>query len=339
MKILSLMRQTSEGKIDGCAYYRQWMPNKSISDINQILQINTLKPLTDEKIKDFDVFQIIRHGFEDMQRAKKLGLKIIFDIDDYWILDSWHELNKQYKETNYTSQVLSCLEIADVVTTTNEFLAEKCLKYNKNTIIIPNRILTNDKQWHSTKTQSNLVRIGFVGGRHHVKDCELIEKSMAKLYCDKELEGKFIVAYFGWSNQTPENNIAKALSGGGVAKQTQFITVAPADIHTYATFYDNVDIALAPLVDTTFNRCKSNLKIIEAGAKQCAVVASDIPNFAGVPGVIYVKQNKSHKGFYKSLKDLILNESERKERSKLINLHFEENYNLEKNNTYRNLFS
>ncbi|MEO0392658.1 MAG: glycosyltransferase, partial [Pseudomonadota bacterium] len=46
----------------------------------------------------------------------------------------------------------------------------------------------------------------------------------------------------------------------------------------YATYLDQLsqaDIALLPLADTLFNRCKSDLKFIEAGGCGCAVLASD----------------------------------------------------------------
>lgn len=52
-----------------------------------------------------------------------------------------------------------------------------------------------------------------------------------------------------------------------------------ADIFAYGAGYNKIDVALAPLADTLFNRCKSQLKAIEAGFMKKAMIASNIPPF------------------------------------------------------------
>ena len=59
------------------------------------------------------------------------------------------------------------------------------------------------------------------------------------------------------------------------------------DIDRYTQTLASCDIALLPLNDTPFNRCKSDLKLIECAAAQVAVICSD---------VVYAK-NKQHKKF------------------------------------------
>ena len=44
----------------------------------------------------------------------------------------------------------------------------------------------------------------------------------------------------------------------------------------YGLLYDQFDIAIAPLEDNRFNRCKSNLKIIEAGMKGLPIFVQNI---------------------------------------------------------------
>jgi hypothetical protein len=45
----------------------------------------------------------------------------------------------------------------------------------------------------------------------------------------------------------------------------------PVDL--YMNFYQEADILLAPLLDNKFNRLKSNLKALEAGAKRIPLMA------------------------------------------------------------------
>lgn len=47
-----------------------------------------------------------------------------------------------------------------------------------------------------------------------------------------------------------------------------------------------LDVAVAPLVDNDFNRCKSALKLLEYGALGLAVIASDLPPYRGSPACL-----------------------------------------------------
>jgi len=53
-------------------------------------------------------------------------------------------------------------------------------------------------------------------------------------------------------------------------------------INDYADIYNNFDVALAPLEDNPFNRCKSELKLIEAGVMGKAIIASNVGPYADV---------------------------------------------------------
>jgi hypothetical protein len=48
----------------------------------------------------------------------------------------------------------------------------------------------------------------------------------------------------------------------------------------YGAMYQAFDVALAPLVPSEFNRCKSNLKMVEAGFAGCALIISDVAPYA-----------------------------------------------------------
>jgi hypothetical protein len=45
-------------------------------------------------------------------------------------------------------------------------------------------------------------------------------------------------------------------------------------VYNYAQKYANIDVSLAPLAVNSFNECKSNLKIIEAGMKKKAIICT-----------------------------------------------------------------
>jgi glycosyltransferase involved in cell wall biosynthesis len=89
-------------------------------------------------------------------------------------------------------------------------------------------------------------------------------------------------------------------------------------ITTYASNYNLFDISMAPLKEHDFNRCKSQLKVIEAGFHKKALIAQnygpyqiDCVNLFNYGGGINEKGNailvdtsKNHKDWYKAIKKL-----------------------------------
>jgi len=67
-----------------------------------------------------------------------------------------------------------------------------------------------------------------------------------------------------------------------------------SEVHPMVPFNDypahlaalNLDLALAPLSDTPFNRCKSHLKLLEYGALGLPVIASDLEPYRSSPAIL-----------------------------------------------------
>ncbi len=92
-------------------------------------------------------------------------------------------------------------------------------------------------------------------------------------------------------------------------------------ISSYASNYNLFDISLAPLVENTFNKVKSQLKVIEAGFHKKAIIAQnfgpykiDLKNtlmygggFDLTANSILVDSTKNHKDWYGAIKKLVTN--------------------------------
>jgi glycosyltransferase involved in cell wall biosynthesis len=92
-------------------------------------------------------------------------------------------------------------------------------------------------------------------------------------------------------------------------------------ISTYATNYNLFDISLAPLEENTFNKVKSQLKVIEAGFHHKAIIAQDFGpykidlentlvfggGFDENANGILVDSKKNHKDWYAAIKKLVNN--------------------------------
>tara|TARA_R100000900_G_scaffold69051_1_gene54933 strand:- start:2288 stop:3484 length:1197 start_codon:yes stop_codon:yes gene_type:complete len=82
-------------------------------------------------------------------------------------------------------------------------------------------------------------------------------------------------------------------------------------ITTYATNYNLMDVSLAPLKETTFNKVKSQLKVVEAGFHKKALIAQDFGPYTidlvHGKNSLLVPTTKNHKWWYKHIKTLINN--------------------------------
>ena len=92
-------------------------------------------------------------------------------------------------------------------------------------------------------------------------------------------------------------------------------------IETYAKGYNEFDVALAPLVETSFNKYKSQLKIIEAGFHKKAIIAQNYGpytidlisaiekggGFNNNGNSLLVESSKNHKQWSQHVKRLVDN--------------------------------
>ena len=92
-------------------------------------------------------------------------------------------------------------------------------------------------------------------------------------------------------------------------------------ITTFASNYNLFDVSMAPLMDHMFNKCKSQLKVIEAGFHKKALIAQDFGPYqidcvnvierGGTinekGNAILVEKHKNHKDWQKGMKKLLEN--------------------------------
>lgn len=118
----------------------------------------------------------------------------------------------------------------------------------------------------------------------------------------------------------------------------------PVDDYQYMEHYNNLDILLVPLQSTDFNEKKSELKFVEAGMMNVAVIASNFgpytigsENFFQKGGIInkngncvLIDNKKAHKDWAKMIEKLVKNPEYIDLLKNNMAKHVEENYNLEK---------
>ena len=206
---------------------------------------------------------------ELIRDLKKSGAYVICDLDDTWVLDASHYLARHWEKNNLRARTIGALYNADEVWVTHKHLGDLVKNVNVNVHIMPNAIDLEESQWGATFNGNG--RIGWVGGITHVKDILLTKDAWVDttpLIC-------------GYQENEPEWE--------RLSDQIRATYVKGMDVFNYAQLYDQFDIAIAPLTDTKFNTYKSNLKILEAGAKGKPIYVQNLhPYIDKAKGIYHV---------------------------------------------------
>lgn len=271
-----------------------------------------------------------------MREFKKRGKRIVYDLDDdFWEVakDNPSKLVSNALKDQYEGQI----EVADVVITPSEVLAKKIKKHFKKPVFIcPNGVdimqITREGQGNpcSYTERPHLdkpLTIGYMGAASHWKDLQLITEALSELAKKYEfiftlygLEGTPLEAAMYFYEKTLMNNFqpekneyyrsALKFYHGLNGLKMQHIPFMPPELHPTVCSKIDLDIGLAPLEDTAFNKAKSCVKYYEYASVGTVCLASDVlPYSSEVP---YLAKNTT-KDWIKKLEKLIVDEKFRKE--------------------------
>ena len=234
---------------------------------------------------------------------KKDGKKIVMDNDDTFKI-SFHPLAnfmpdaKESMLRERDKAIDKFLKIADLVTTTTKTLADEYKKINKNTIILPNCVDPID--WDEPlRNESKKVRIGLVGSAALEYDYKQIKDVLKKLSDRKDVQ-LFMFGLGDKEHRKANPKVVKLFKDDYAFwdsldiehEQWCLISDYPKKLNEA-----RLDMMLIPRKDNYFNRCKSNIKFMEAAMCEVPVIAqsfSDGPYEEithGINGVL-IKDNK-----------------------------------------------
>ena len=104
-----------------------------------------------------------------------MGIQVIVDIDDYWLPTKEHPIHQLIVNDNIDKKIIANLKEASYVTTTTSIFASEIKRINKNVIVLPNAINPNELQFNQPNTESEKIRVGWLGGSSHLHDLKLLE--------------------------------------------------------------------------------------------------------------------------------------------------------------------
>lgn len=258
-------------------------------------------------------------------------------------------------------KIINTLKKVDYITTTTELFANELKKLNPNVEILPNAINENENQFKLNKIQNNRIRFGLVTGSSHLEDVKLLENMISQLsnsdivdkiqicLCGFNTEGTF-TSYDKNGNKTQrkispyesvyykmEQILTKNYTLVSEHHKNFLLNFYPniedpfknepyyrqwtLPIDSYFQHYRNIDVLLAPLVESTFNLCKSQLKLIEAGFANIPIICQNFGPYTidTIPFIekggninekgnsLLVDSSKNHKQWFKYINFLTKN--------------------------------
>lgn len=188
--------------------------------------------------------------------SKDLSLPIVYDLDDnLFELPPDHPDRRSNAFAGALMPMLEAAVSADYLTVSNNFLKERLSPLNKNIFVLPNYLDERIWQFKAPKEHKpdQKMTIGYMGSASHIPDMEMIGDVLVKIKAEFAEN-----LHFHFYGAKPPEKLADH-------PDTTWTPVKTFEYEEFAQDFQQLDadLFIAPLVDNTFNRCKSPIKFFE----------------------------------------------------------------------------
>ena len=330
----------------GCNYVRIQMPawaNGFLTNKKSLRQNADKENIVSQEISGADIVVFHRPEKTEFMTLAKMckedGKKIVFDNDDTFYIEDNHPLAELSSDgqklilRERQEAINEFLKIADLVTCSTKTLADEYRKLNPNVVILPNCVDPAD--WDEPlRNETDKVRIGIVGSAAIGYDYDHIKDIIIDLSKRDDVE----IVMFGLGNR--EHREKNPLVTKTFTDEYDFWDSINFDhfpwcpIEDYMTTLNEarLDMMIIPRRDNYFNRCKSNLKFLEAAMCEIPVIAQsfkDGPYEEITPTMgVLIKDNKDWR---EKIEILIHNKDLRRKLGKNAKEYVLNNYDINKN--------
>lgn len=332
MKIVVLLKPNNA--VD---YHRLTLPFENMLwDMNdQVIFLPNDKPFPIRLLDSTDIVIFSRtcpfNVDKILEARKRIGFKIVVDIDDYWYLNENHHLIDVWLADKTSEKTIKSIHLADHVFCTNVQLRDRIAIINKDVSIFKNALPYGEGQFKKGPAyQGGFISFLYVGSITHLQDIRTIEPALKACRNDTFIRTNSMLKLAGYSNTKTWNRILNVVKEYG---DWGFLSVKP--ISSYMDAYDHGNVCIAPLANNEFNTFKSTLKIVEAGCKSRPIICSDMAPYSedrDCPGVILCKTSRD---WYEAIEDFVRNPHKINELGHMLHKYVNKKYSLSIENIKR----
>lgn len=313
----------------GCAYYRSILPFETIKKKEKLSILALRKGCTAaeiEKSLNANVIQIgrtapqnvLREHFQLMQR---MGIKLVLEYDDnIWAVNPYSPHYIDFGTEEFTDELtgikiwehgkngfdiesnksrLKAVEdtcsMVDAVTVTQPYLQQVFSQFSNNVIVLPNCVDPSNWTKLDIRRKTDEIRLFWAGGCSHYVDWLYIIEPLKEIM-ERYKNVKLVImgqAFKGALEDLPQDRV-------------EFHSWVHFDAYPFRVSMLDPDIALIPLEDNIFNRCKSNIKWVEMSALGIPSVVSAVsPYIEHYNGNNMVAVDNQHDAWVKGISTLI----------------------------------
>ena len=281
----------------GCGYWRLMWPSMLLSSRQEVYVHDTsTMVMQDDFYRDIKCVRIQRQVAPHQLKffnylaglRDKLGFRICYEIDDVFIYDDipvYNKFREAYKDPGIRDTGIRIMSECDEVTVTCQYMKEYYKQYTENVTIIPNY---PPKFWMDRYYDDNLISKNYDRSvKKRKKPRILYAASGAHFDVDGRAGYNDDFVHVRDVVRKTVNKFQWVFVGAFPMQLKDLVRSGKIEFHRWVPLPDypsflhslKANIIIAPLIDNTFNRCKSNIKHVEANCLGLPSVCQDLVTY------------------------------------------------------------
>jgi tetratricopeptide (TPR) repeat protein len=283
MKADLLILQICDFLNDGDGFYRLHEPSRLLSQLPGVVVIDChfYHRLLPELLQTADVLILpFLHNwdlFPVLEQRRAAGQVTVFEANDYFYdIHPWNAIGPQWQDRAVQAEYRLYMAHADAVQTSTEELARRWRAWSRQVGVFPNQLTEIPAL---AEAPQRPLTIGWGGSPGHFADWYHVAPALER-----------------WLTAHPDVHLAVMTHEFArpflqlPAERYHFTPFG--SLAEYQRFLPSLDIGLAPLLPTEYNRCRSDVKFLEYAAHGVVFIGADLEPYRttvrpGQTGLLY----------------------------------------------------